>query len=506
MDADSNMTKHVSPEIAGTELIGTDYKLFLDMAVHAIGYKHFTIARALALMLTSRLDTKVPAGLGDTAEEASRNRAKIERYNARRPEKAYPEHTMYPRDSRNASPTRKKDAAELNAFWDYRALNESAEPLQSNYLQADNDNFGYDPESVEGDAKQPLRSAEAEWEMRPSPEEMAARYSVPTVKYETRMVHTSDYPRLIEPGYCLTCGKTEMKIPVSGDVECVGFHKGRLREYEHAARMSLAGLTIRKTQKQINIYVDRILKPERLNISDVAMSRKWTLFRIGDLYFAPYRTKTFSRGEVVKYGSDGGMFPAKDEYGTPYGPKSKGSVADAWKPLHPRTSKSSVEMLSPAALAKQWANKNKPLPCPLPTDDELEVLRLMLQANGKPANDNKHYDGLPHDVESADELQFGYAFGTKYPEMSDPEPFDDVVLRKDFLAVLNARLSPEALRVANMTVQTDLTESLAQNRADVGAALADRKNASERTLMRNGDKALASGAKEIGAVLQDLAA
>jgi hypothetical protein len=38
-----------------------------------------------------------------------------------------------------------------------------------------------------------------------------------------------------------------------------------------------------------------------------------------------------------------------------------------------------------------------------------------MEANGKPANDNRKHDGLPYDVKSADELQFGYAFGTKYP-------------------------------------------------------------------------------------------
>jgi hypothetical protein len=404
-----------------TILRKSDDSLFNAMAAYAVGFQHSTTA-ALALILISRLDTKV--GFSDTAEEAKRNRFKIEQYNAKSPESENPEHKMYPRGSRNASLTHKRPARVLNPFWEHK----STEPLQSNYLHADNDNYGYDPDSVEGDAKKPLRNAEAEWEMRPSPEEMAARYSVPTVQYETRMVHTSDHPRLVEPGYCLTCGKTEMKIPVSGDVECIGISEVRIPEYEDTARMSLAVYELRQatfpkphwprameeTQKQIDTFVDRIAKPERLNISDVDTSRTWALFRIGDLYFAPYQTKKFWLGEVVSYGP-GGMFSAKDDYGTPYGPKSKGSNNAAWIPLHPRSSKRAVEYLSPADTARQLANKPKPITCAPPTDDELEAFRLKMEANGKPANDNRKHDGLPYDVKSADELQFGYAFGTKYP-------------------------------------------------------------------------------------------
>ena len=455
----------------------------------------------------SELCENASQSYGDATKEALRNRAKIERYNAERPETDYPERTLSPRDSRNASPSREKDAKQLNAFWVYRELNKSVEPLQSNYLRADNDNYGYDPDSVEGDAKKPLRDAEAEWEIRPSPEEMAALYDVPTVKYETRMVRTRGEPQLSEDGYLASPIWRDMIVPVSGDVWCIGFQKTRLLEYEDAARLSLAGLGIRRTRKQIDAYVDKIAKPETLDISDVAKHREWTLFRIGDLYFAPYRTKQFSRGEVVKYGSDGHMYPVKDEYGTPYGSKNKGSDDAAWVPRHPRTSESSVVMLSPAARAKQKANKDRPIPCPTPTADELEAFSLKLQANGKPANDNGHYDGLPYDVESADELQFGYAFGTTYTPPNDPEPFDDVVERKSLLAAVNARLSPQARLVANKVVCTEETETLAQSYEDVGAALATgRKKASVSTLKRHGKQALISAAKELDELFQDLAA
>ncbi len=446
----------------------------------------------------------------DLAEEAWRNRFRIERYNAEFPENENPEHTLWQRGSRNASPTRKKDAGQLNAFWDYRELNKSVEPLQSNYLQADNDNYD-DPEREEGDAEQPERDAEAELETRPGLNELVDRYSAPAVQYETQQVGLITGPRLSDCGYCMAPTSSfirEMKIPVSGDVECIGFHKDRLLEYEHAARMSLAGLGIRRTRKQINAYVDKIAKPELLNISDVAKDRKWTIYQIGDLRFAPYRTKHHYRGQVTHYRDNGRWFRAKeDEYGTPYGPKSKGSDDAAWVPRHPRTSESSVVMLSPAALAKQWANEDKPLPCPLPTDEALEDSRRKLEANGKPANDNQHHDGLPYDMESADELQFGYAFGTKYPETSDPEPFDDVVERKSLLAALNARLSPQARRVAPMVVLTDETEMLAQTYEEVGVALhAGRRNASVSTLKRHGKLALANAAAEINKIRQELAA
>jgi hypothetical protein len=421
-------------------------------------------------------------------------------------------------DARNASPARKKDAAQLNAFWDYRELNKSVEPLQTNYIQPDNDNYGYDPDSVEGDMKKPMRDAEAEWEMRPSPEEMAVLYDVPTVQYKTRQVGFIG-PKLSDCGYCRAPTSPlirEIKFPVAGDVEVFGFHR------DGAAHNKSLG--IKATQKQIDkfvkrqhkngtkqhnvhirAWVDHAWKPRILNIGDVDKSRKWAFHRIGDLFFALDRTKEDSTGAITGYtGSNGKLVRVKDEYGSPYGPKSRGSNPDNWKPLWARTSESNVVMLSPAARAKQQANRGKPIPCPPPAD-EIEAFRRTLEANGKPANDNRHYDGLPYDVDSADELRFGYAFGKTYAVSNNPEPFDDVVERKQLLAAVNSRLSPQTRRVANMVVQTQETETLAQNYADVGAALANG-NASERTLIRHGQKAVSDAAKEIGTVHQELAA
>jgi hypothetical protein len=174
-----------------------DDKLFLSMAGRAAGFRHRT-PRALASILAARLADTLPLGLCDNAVETRRNRVKIEQYDADFPESENPEHTLQARDSRNASPTREKDAGKLNALLDYRELNESAQPLQSNFLQADNDNFS-DPEWEEGDLKKPLRDAEAELETRPTENELAACHDVPTVQYETRRVNISDI-RLSEDG------------------------------------------------------------------------------------------------------------------------------------------------------------------------------------------------------------------------------------------------------------------------------------------------------------------
>ena len=511
-----------------------DDKLFLQMAAHAVGYQHFAIDPALALILKSRRDTWVPAVLSDTTEEVLRNRIRIERYNVERPEHEFPEHTMYVRDSRNASPTRIKTAGVLNAFWEYRELNKSPQPLQTNYLQADNDNFA-DRYREEGDAPlRPERDVEAEWEMRPSVDEIVDCYDMTTVKYETRMVHTSNYPRLIEPGYCLTCGKTEMKFPVSGDVEYIGQSTSTVPSLKVAAENSMDAYWKRqatepnpywpeakkKTKKQIDVFVDRITKPERLNIGDVDMSRKWTVFRIGDLYFAPYRTKTFFRGEVLKYGSNGRLYPAKDAYGTPKGTaiaitkeEDKERYGKYWAPRKPRTTKKLEDNRSPEEKAKQkakqLADRERRLPCPSLTEDMLKKFHLKLMANGKPANDDRApYDGLPYNVESADELQYGYAFGTTYAAGHEPETADDVVERVHLLAAVNARLSSQAALVANMVVNTDRTETLAGSYLEIGAALAAGNDnmPSDRTLIRHAKAAVEDTAAEMSSIFQELAA
>jgi hypothetical protein len=483
-----------------------DDKLFLSMASHAVGFQHKT-PRALANILAALFDNTVPLGLCDNAAETRRNRARIEQYNADFPESENPEHTLQARESRNASPTREKDTGELNALLKYRELNESAQPLQSNFLQADNDNFA-DPEWEEGDLKQPQRDAEAELETRPNDTELVACYDMPTVMYETRMVSTVNYPRLIEPGYCLTCGKTEMIVPVGGDVRCIGFNKDKLLEHDASARNALPKRGIKRTQNRINDYADRIEKPTLLNINDVAKYRKWTFFRMGGAFFAPYRTKRHYRGQLTHYTDSNGQkrVVKEDEFGTPYGPESMGSDDRNWMPLNPRTTKREVARLSPSARAKQLANKVKPISCPMTADEALESFRLRLITNGRPANDNLQHDGLPYDVESKDQLQFGYAFGKSCADTTS-EKSDDATDRKQTLIELNARLSPQARLVANMVVQTDETDTLAKNYADVGAALVTgRKKPSERTLMRHGETAVTDAANEIGTILQELAA
>lgn len=481
-----------------------DDRLFCEMATRAVGFRHST-PRALARILSGRLDSYGPR---ENTEDARRNKVKIAKYNVDFPESENPEHTLFPRDPRNASPTRTKDAERLNAFWDYRVLNQSTEHLQSNWGSADNDNY-HEAKREEGDPKIPERDAEAELETRPTENELADCYDVPTVQYETRMVSTVDYPRVIEPGYCVTCGMTEMKIPIGGDVWCVGFSKETLLEYDASARSTLPRRGVRRTQKQIDDYIDRIAKPELLNISDVAKHRKWSLLQMGGLFFTPYQTKRHYRGQLTHYTDSKGQkrVAKEDEYGTPYGPESKGSDERNWKPSNPRASQRTIALLSPAERAKQLANKANPIPCLPLTTDALEAFRLKLLANGKPTNDNQQHDGLPYDIKSKDELQVGFAFGARYEDAPDSDPEDDIVERRETLGELNSKLSPEARLVANMVVQSDETDKLAQSYADVGAAIfTGRTLRSERTLMRHGQQAVNDTAKEIGTILQELAA
>jgi hypothetical protein len=482
-----NLAASAAPWRNVTVLRKQDDSLFYDMAAHAVGYPHST-SRALAQILSRRLDARLPAGLRDTTTEAARNRTTIARYNLEFPEKDNPEHKLFPRDARNGSPTRKKDAGQLNAFWDYRELNKSVEPLQSNWIQADNDNYN-DPGREEGDPQTLERDVEAELETRPNENESIARFTAPTVAHETRQAGLITGPRLSDCGYCMATTSPlmrEMKIPVGGDVECM---------VTYTAVMKKGNRTV-TTERHKLVMIDDLKKTD-----------SWSIYRIGDLRFAPDKTKNHYRGQVTHYRDDGRWFPAKDQYGTPYGPKSTGSNLDNFEPLYPRKRKGDVTFLSPAARAKQRANKDKPIPCPMMTDEMLEAFRRKQQANGKPANDNEHHDGLPYDVDSADELQFGYTFGKKYTAPDDSEPFDDLLERRQTLAVVKARLSPQARLVANIVVQTDETDTVAQNYADVGAVLATgRKNVSGRTLIRHGQNAVSDAAKEIGSLLQDFAA
>ena len=284
----------------------------------------------------------------DDSDQAARNRARIERYNVERPEHIRPEHTMYPRESRNASPTRKKDAGILNPFWEFRQLHVSSEPLQSNYMQPANENFSLVSFGDDNDVpRQPVCDVEAEWEIRPTANELIALYSSPTVTYEIRMVHVSDYPRMVEPGYCLICGKQEMKIPVGGDVDWM-----------------------------------RTNVPSRIGGLRLAVDDQCT----------PYSPR---RGQVTHYRGGDRWFRSRDQYGTPYGPESKGSDEANWKPLCPRTT--AVAKGSPTIKAKQRGNRFNPTPCPMTADEAY----ASWQANGRPGKCNQadRYDGLPFDVE-----------------------------------------------------------------------------------------------------------
>lgn len=166
-------------------------------------------------------------------------------------------------------------------------------------------------------------------------------------------------------------------------------------------------------------------------------SRHLPIYRLGELEFATERhrsRKSPRLGELLKYSGR----PVKDAYGTPKGPASKGSNFNFWKPLYPRGTSS----------------------C-----------------------------GLPYDVDSYDELQFGYCWGAKSAAPSGSQPFDDVVQRKLDRMRLRQRLSPNERLVLDMLVWTDHTDILAESYADLGAAVLGRPT-SRRTQHRYGQAAI----------------
>jgi hypothetical protein len=164
-----------------------------------------------------------------------------------------------------------------------------------------------------------------------------------------------------------------MKIPVGGDIERAKISENDRVLYEKFARKVLR---------------DKGMMASKANIRNFVGSMNPPIYRIGDLFFATERSRYF-RGQVTHYRSNGRKCPAKDRYGTPYGPKSMGSNDANWKQLYPRTTMSSV------VETKTRGDRYNPKPCPMTADEALQAFRLRLEANGKPANDNhaNAYDG-----------------------------------------------------------------------------------------------------------------
>jgi hypothetical protein len=330
-------------------------------------------------------------------------------YDSEYPQKENPDSRIFRRKPRNASPTRKKDAGLLNAFRHYFELNKSFEPLQSNYGKADNDNFT-EQDWVEGDAKKPERDVEAEREIRPSVNELVQRYDVPTVKFETRVVRC----RMGGPAFrgfkpCDDESFTrEMKIPVSGDVQCM---------------VTYTDTVVTREKRSVEVERQKLVM-----IDDLKKGDRWSIYRIGDLRFAPCETKHHYRGQLTHYRDNGRWFRPKDAYGTPKGPKER-SDPKYWVSLHPLIRSTKMVWLSPEEKREQRANKDKSIMC------------LTLYHRRKKANSDIRYEDLPsYDVPL--EKSIGTAYITKEPE---PTTDDDVVERRSELAAFNARLSPQEL-------------------------------------------------------------
>jgi hypothetical protein len=323
--------------------------------------------RATWVTALAKLDTWLPVGrsflpkpnadapIFDETDPAS-NRARIAEYNVKFPESKYPEHKIFPAAPRNSSLKRAKNPDALKALLWYMSLNESAEPLQSNYLQAaDNDNFYVERE--EGDPVQAAMGAEAEMEMRPSVQETLQRFD-------------------------------------DKDIECIGFRNVPVGGVSTPERLSMADVDRKNPWAFYRIG--------GLQFAPCRTKHHWR----GQL--THYR------------GTSGRWFPVKDELGTPKGPQQqcKGSDPKYWKPLAASTSNNSnVVKLSAVAKAKQEANRRKPLPCPMTPG---EAWALWLASGKKPANDNRAaaYDGLPY-KRAEPECAFGASYTPHEPEHDD---------------------------------------------------------------------------------------
>jgi hypothetical protein len=260
----------------------------------------------------------------------------------------------------------------------------------------------------------------------------------------------------------------------------------------------------RKTEKQIGIVVDRIAKPERLNINDVDKSnpknRPWSICRIGGLRFE-------SRGRLTHYvnakNPNRWHRVKEDVAGTPRGPEFLGSANQkdeddmakkGWEGfLSTPKRKTTMVWLSDKGKAEQWSNKEQWSYKSVPEKDMCRE-EYHRRKRGPPAV------LLPYDtpIELPNPV---YAFDSKYtlPE----EPADDVVERRSYLEAVKSMLTPRGLRVVNMVVLTDLTEELAPTYEGLGAMLCCR-NVSKSTLILLGKKAIQDTVGELSVIYQRL--
>ncbi|WP_445216196.1 hypothetical protein ACKWRH_28305 [Bradyrhizobium sp. Pa8] len=319
----------------------------------------------------------------------------VDIYRVEFPQEQYPDHDLFRRAPRNASPSREKDSRVLLPLLLYFDLHRSTEPLQTNWGEIDPQKLF--AEEYDRSSPLPDRDPDAELELRPSWQELQARFDTPDIEYASRWVRTA--PLLARVGY-VSQHRNEMIIPVGGNV----------------------------------LYAETIGSGARIiRLDDPSARRHLPIFRLGDLEFATERHQggnTPRLGQLLNYSNH----PVKDAYGTPKGPQSKGSDPHFWKPLYPRAT---------------------------------------------------FTGGLPYDVYSYDELQFGYCFGSKSAAPNDLQPFDDVVQRKLDRTHLRKRLSAKERLVSDMLVWSEHTTKLAGSYADIGEAYLGHP-ASKRTYHRYG--------------------
>jgi hypothetical protein len=287
-----------------------------------------------------------------------------------------------------------------------------------------------------------------EMEMRPSPEEMAVVWNDPRIEYEVRTI--SSAPALSKCGYA-TPFYSLMKTPVSGEVR-YWVTASKRNMSDNKLRRHLGNQGVR--QENIDSEIKALAILERVSFEN--RGKRWALCSLGGMVFAPCRyTKSGSlvwRGELT----DNGPYAAQDKLAPPQELECPGSDKKFWAPLVPR----------------ELSN-----------------------------------EALPYDVDSEDELQFGYCFDSR----SQPPPHDEIEQHDDInpLAILERTqerdandklLAPQSLRVL------DALLDLAKNRKEIGRALSDDQTLGEKTYERNGGLALDETLADIRNVRQILTA
>jgi hypothetical protein len=276
---------------------------------------------------------------------------------------------------------------------------------------------------------------------------MADVWNDSSIKYEVRTISAA--PPLSQCGYA-TPFYSEMKIPVSGDVEYwVTASKRNGSEDKLQRRLGNKGANQEKIDSEVKELAHLAI------VSFQNRGKSWAIYSFGGMKFAPCRYtkngRTVYRGELT----DNGPYAAQDKLVQPQELECPGSDNKFWAPLFPRKLSDKV---------------------------------------------------LPDDVESEDELQFGYCYDPRSePRKKDNEPSDGInpyalLERKQMRDAYEGLLAPQSLRVS------DALLGLAKNRKEIGRALSDDQTLDEKTYERRGKLALDETLTDIRKARQILAA